>query len=59
MMNIEIKKATNKDESQILEIYHSLIGTFGWTWSVEYPTIEDIINDNRFSRIPVYEEMIL
>ncbi len=44
-MNIEIKKATNKDESQILEIYHSLIGTFGCTWSEEYPTIEDIRND--------------
>lgn len=39
------KKATNKDESQILEVYHSLIGTLGCTWSEEYPTIEDIRND--------------
>ncbi len=44
-MDINIRMANSKDENEILEIYHSLIGTLGCTWSEEYPSMEDIRND--------------
>lgn len=39
------RKATACDESEILRLYHSLIGTEGCTWNLDYPSIDDIKND--------------
>ena len=44
-MQNKIRKAEETDKNQILALYHSLIGTEGCTWSLEYPTMEDINQD--------------
>lgn len=36
-MQNKIRKAEETDKNQILALYHSLIGTEGCTWSLEYP----------------------
>ncbi len=33
------------DASEIMDIYHSLIGTQGCTWSIEYPDYETVESD--------------
>jgi len=37
--------ANTKDISAILDLYHSLIGTHGCTWSLDYPNV-DIVNQD-------------
>ncbi len=37
--------AEPKDSKEILKLYRSIIGTPGCTWSEDYPTMEEIIND--------------
>ena len=44
-MEKKIRKAEENDKNKILTLYHSLIGTEGCTWSLEYPTMEDINQD--------------
>ena len=39
------KLAKKEDTSKILEFYHSLIGTSGCTWNLDYPN-EDIVNQD-------------
>ena len=40
-----IRLAKFEDKEEILSLYHSLIGTTGCTWSMEYPTISEIEDD--------------
>lgn len=40
-----IRFAMLEDKDMILSLYHSLIGTPGCTWTMEYPTIEEIEHD--------------
>lgn len=42
---MKIKMAKINDKEEIIEIYKSLIGSPGCTWSDEYPTLEDIERD--------------
>ena len=40
-----IRLAKFEDKEEILNLYHSLIGTIGCTWSMDYPTISEIEYD--------------
>lgn len=40
-----IRLAKFEDKESILSLYHSLIGTPGCTWSIEYPSDDDIEHD--------------
>lgn len=37
--------ASGKDADEILQLYHSLIGTPGCTWHMDYPAMENIRDD--------------
>ncbi len=39
------RKAEITDKLDILKLYHSLIGTKGCTWNLQYPTINNIKDD--------------
>lgn len=45
MINLNIRKARVEDISEIMCLYHSLIGTNGCTWSEDYPTLYDVESD--------------
>lgn len=40
MSNFEFMKATMDDINDIMNLYHSLIGTPGCTWNLDYPDFE-------------------
>lgn len=46
-MNYKIRKATIDDVEDIVEIYHSLIGTPGCAWNEYYPSIKEAEKDIR------------
>lgn len=47
-INLKFQKAASEDKAEILELYHSLVGTEFCAWTEDYPGEQDIEGD--FSR---------
>ncbi len=42
---MNIRRVMMSEKDQALSVYRSLIGSFGCTWSIEYPSMEDVEED--------------
>ena len=53
--------ANYDDLSEIMDLYHSIIGTPGCTWSMDYPNKENVESDiiNKSLYILKYDEKIV
>lgn len=43
--DLSFQKADQRDKAEILDLYHSLVGTEGCAWTEDYPGEEDIEGD--------------
>ncbi len=61
-MSYQTRLAKIEDSEAVMMLYHSLIGTSGCTWSIEYPSIqnvyEDIQNDSLYCLCEDHHEIV-